>query len=130
MPPPGWRPGHGFPPPGPFPFPFPVFPPNTQAGSPGPPPFFPPYVFPPFMLPPPPSTTELGLKQPEEGSMLTAADSGNDSGSKKEVTEKIERNDHEQWNTGGDLSCSNTKEDEILLQSVETEFPGSIFSTA
>lgn len=79
---------------------------------------------------PPPSTSEQELKQPEEESMLSAAaDSGNDLGS-KEVTEKIQRDVLEQWNTGGDVSGSNSKEDEILLQSVETEFTGSIFSTA
>jgi hypothetical protein len=82
------------------------------------------------MLPPPPSTSEQELKQPEEESMLTAAESGNDSGSQKEVTGKFGRDDHEQWNVGSNVSSSNSKEDDILLQSVETEFSGSIFSTA
>lgn len=59
--------------------------------------------------------------------MPVAAETGSDSGSTKVVTEKNERDDYEQWNAGGDGSG---KEDDILLQSVETEFPGSIFSTA
>jgi len=48
-----------------------------------------------------------------------------------EVTEVVpESIDQEQWNVGDDGSGSNSKVDEILLRAVETEFPGSIFSTA
>lgn len=66
-PPPGWRPGNGFPPPSSFPFPFPMFPPNPQLGSSSPPPFFPPpFAFPPFMVPPP-------LSSPPQPSQQTPA---------------------------------------------------------
>jgi len=75
------------------------------------------------MLPSAPSSAQQELKQPEEVSMPTAEEVG----STKVVTE---RDDQEHWNVGGDGSGSNSKEDDILLQSVETEFPGSIFSTA
>lgn len=48
-----------------------------------------------------------------------------------DVTKVVtESNDQEQWNIGDDESGSNSKVDEILLRAVETEFPGSIFSTA
>ncbi|KAG0572846.1 hypothetical protein KC19_VG129500 [Ceratodon purpureus] len=120
MVPPGWHPGHGFPPPGPFSFPFPIFSPNTQAVSPGPPPpFFPPYAFPLFMLPPYPSATEQELKQPDEEAMLTATESGNDSGS-SQVIEKIGIDAHEHWNAAGDAAGSNNEENDILLKYVET----------